>query len=111
MEIQRLTAVTNELNHKLQKTSLKNDEMIMKLATSRNMESTSQTDFHKMESNLTKDLTELKIQLVIQQKLLEEKEVTLELMLQEKKITDHMLEENHKQELNFFLTELTEMKA
>ncbi len=38
-----------------------------------------------MESNLTKDLTELKIQLIIQQKLLEEKEVTLELMLQDKK--------------------------
>jgi hypothetical protein len=77
--------VTNELNQKLQKTSLKNDELIMKLATSRNMESTSQTDSHKMESNLTKDLTELKIQLIIQHKLLEEKEVTLELMLQEKK--------------------------
>jgi hypothetical protein len=75
------------------------------------MASTSQSDFNETESKLTKELTELKVQLIIQQKLLEEKEVTLELMLQEKKITDHMLEENHKQELNFFLTELTEMKA
>ena len=111
VEIQRLTAVTNELNQKLQKTSLKNDELILKLATTRNMASTSQSDFNETESKLTKELTELKVQLIIQQKLLEEKEVTLELMLQEKKITDHMLEENHKQELNFFLTELTEMKA
>ncbi|EFX66531.1 hypothetical protein DAPPUDRAFT_332111 [Daphnia pulex] len=110
VEIQRLTAVTNELNQKLQKTMLKNDELIIKLASSRNMASTIQDDFHKIESRLTKELTELKVQVVIQQKLLEEKQMNLESITQDKKMADQKVEDIHKQDFNLFLTDLTEMK-
>ncbi|EFX70507.1 hypothetical protein DAPPUDRAFT_257000 [Daphnia pulex] len=110
VEIQRLTAVTNELNQKLQKTSLKNDELILKLASVRNMASTSQSEFNESESKLTKELTELKVQLIIQQKLLEEKEMNLESITQDKKMADQKVEEIHKQDFNLFLTDLTEMK-
>jgi len=123
-EIQRLTTTTNELNQKLQKTSLKNDELILKLATSRNMASTSQDDFHKIESKLTKELTEVKDQLTSQQKMLEEKEATLESTLQDKKVADQKVEEIHKLQLELaqkkilaltsineqLQTEFTEMK-
>jgi hypothetical protein len=110
VEIQRLTAVTNELNQKLQKTSLKNDELILKLATTRNMASTSQSDFNETESKLTKELTELKVQLIIQQKLLEEKEMNLESLTQDKKMADQKVEDIHKQDFKLFLSDLTEMK-
>ena len=123
-EIQRLTTTTNELNQKLQKTSLKNDELILKLATSRNMASTSQDNFHKIESKLTKELTEVKDQLTSQQKMLEEKEATLESTLQDKKVADQKVEEIHKLQLELaqkkilaltsineqLQTEFTEMK-
>ena len=100
----------NELNQKLQKTSLKNDELILKLATTRNMASTSQSDFNETESKLTKELTELKVQLIIQQKLLEEKEMNLESLTQDKKMADQKVEDIHKQDFKLFLSDLTEMK-
>jgi hypothetical protein len=125
-EMQQLTAATNELNKKLEKASLKNDELILKLATSRNMASTSKDDCQKTESKLTKEISELKDQLNSKQKVLEEKEATLESTQQANKFAAQKVEDIHnsKQELklalekNLVLTslnnqlqdEITEMK-
>lgn len=43
------TATTTTNNKKLQQTSLKNDELILKLATSQDMTSTSKDDPHKSQ--------------------------------------------------------------
>jgi len=125
-EMQQLTAATNELNKKLEKASLKNDELILKLATSRNMASTSKDDCQKTESKLTKEISELKDQLNSKQKVLEEKEATLESTQKANKFAAQKVEDIHnsKQELklalekNLVLTslnnqlqdEITEMK-
>jgi hypothetical protein len=61
-EIKRLTARTNELNEKFTETSLKNDELILKLATSPDMASTSKDNSRMIKSKPT-ELTELKDQL------------------------------------------------
>jgi hypothetical protein len=61
-EIKRLTARTNELNKKFTETSLKNDESILKLATSPDMASTSKDNSRMIKSKPT-ELTELKDQL------------------------------------------------
>jgi hypothetical protein len=61
-EIKRLTARTNELNKKFTETSLKNDELILKLATSPDMASTSKDNSRMIKSKPT-ELTELKDQL------------------------------------------------
>jgi hypothetical protein len=74
------------------------------------MASTSQSDFNETESKLTKELTELKVQLIIQQKLLEEKEINLESLTQDKKMADQKVEDIHKQDFKLFLSDLTEMK-
>jgi hypothetical protein len=74
------------------------------------MASTSQSDFNETESKLTKELTELKVQLIIQQKLLEEKEMNLESLTQDKKMADQKVEDIHKQDFKLFLSDLTEMK-
>jgi hypothetical protein len=74
------------------------------------MASTSQSDFNETESKLTKELTELKVQLIIQQKLLEEKEMNLESITQDKKMADQKVEDIHKQDFKLFLSDLTEMK-
>jgi hypothetical protein len=52
----------------------------------------------------------LKVQLIIQQKLLEEKEMNLESLTQDKKMADQKVEDIHKQDFKLFLSDLTEMK-
>ncbi|EFX70508.1 hypothetical protein DAPPUDRAFT_257001 [Daphnia pulex] len=114
VEIQRLTAVTKELNQKLKKKMLKNDELILKLATLRSTASTSQDDFHKIETKLTKEITELKDLLTSQQKISEEKETILESTIQDNKVAGRKVKEIHKLELeqaqqkNLALTSLNE---
>lgn len=82
-EIQRLTARTNELNKKFTETSLKNDESILKLATSPDMASTSKDNSRMIKSKPT----ELKDQLSSKQTILKEKEATLDSTLQAKKLS------------------------
>jgi hypothetical protein len=78
-EIKNLTANrTNELNNKLQRKALKNNELISKLATSRDKALTITDKFHETESKLEKEINKLKNQLLNRkQKILEEKEVIL----------------------------------
>ncbi len=102
-EMQQLTAATNELNKKLEKASLKNDELILKLATSRNMASTSKDDCQKTESKLTKEISELKDQLNSKQQLLEKTEATLESTLQAHKVAVQKAEDIHKSKLELKL--------
>lgn len=82
-EIQRLTARTNELYKKFTETSLKNDESILKLATSPDMASTSKDNSRMIKSKPT----ELKDQLSSKQTILKEKEATLDSTLQAKKLS------------------------
>ncbi|EFX81836.1 hypothetical protein DAPPUDRAFT_102088 [Daphnia pulex] len=102
-EIQELTATTNELNKKLWKMSLKNDELILKLAASRDIASTNIDDFHKTELQMKKEITELKDQLNSKEKILDEKEATLNSTLQAKKVADEKVKEMHKSQLELEL--------
>ncbi|EFX74571.1 hypothetical protein DAPPUDRAFT_324254 [Daphnia pulex] len=102
-EIKNLTARTNELNNKLQRKALKNDELILKLATSRDRALTITDTFHEIESKLEKEINELKDQLNRKQKILEEKEVILNSTLQAKKVADEKVEEMHKSQLELKL--------
>ncbi len=102
-EIQQLTARTNELNKKLQRVSSKNDELILKLATSRDRALTITDGFHEIESKLKKEITELKNQLNSKQQLLEKTEATLESTLQAQKVAVQKDEDIHKSKLELKL--------
>ncbi|EFX74580.1 hypothetical protein DAPPUDRAFT_251810 [Daphnia pulex] len=95
-EIQRLTAAKNQLSHKLEETSLKNDELILELDISRGMASAITDGFHQIESKLKKEIGELKHHLNAKQKFLEEREAILESTLQAKKDANQKVEEIHK---------------
>ncbi|EFX68085.1 hypothetical protein DAPPUDRAFT_330402 [Daphnia pulex] len=118
-EIQRLTARTNELTNRLEETSLKNDELILKLATSCDTALTVSDRFHENESKLEKEINkgsatqiyynkkvadpleinDLKDQLNTKQKILKEKEAILDSTLQDKKVAAQKGKEMHQSQL------------
>jgi chromosome segregation ATPase len=81
-EIKNLTATTIQQNNKLKKMSIENDELIIKLATSRDI-----------ESRLMKEITNLTDDFNRKQKILEERDAILNSTRQAKRVADKKVED------------------
>ncbi|EFX81834.1 hypothetical protein DAPPUDRAFT_241908 [Daphnia pulex] len=93
-EIKNLTATTIKQHNKLKNMSIENDaELILKLATTQDMASTSRDAFQEIESKLIKEMTDLTDGFNRKQKILEERDATLEATLQAKKVADEKVED------------------
>jgi hypothetical protein len=91
-EIKNLTATTIEQKTKLKKMSTENDELIIKLALSRDI-----------ESKLMKEMTDLTDDFNRKQEILEERDAILNSTLQAKRVADKKVEEMHKSQLELQL--------